>query len=208
MTRPRWGARKKIYEPQGQILESTQLGKWISVLAAEADVHSIVEIGTWKGLGSTLLIARSLAQTGKAAKFLSIEARKDFHDLAMRNLAQESSVELLWGTIVSKSDLDRENLEEHELPWLQEDETAIASAPNLASSMPDVVDLLVLDGGEFSTWAEFSFLLPRLTRYLVLDDTRVRKARKVERFLTSAGGWYRIGQGFDRNGWSVWVLAE
>lgn len=47
-------------DPQGQILAGHRFGEWISLLAGSARCEKIVEIGTWKGLGSTRLLAEAL----------------------------------------------------------------------------------------------------------------------------------------------------
>jgi len=198
---------QKTDDPQGQILASSRLGRWIEFLASEPGVGSIVEIGTWKGLGSTLLVANAIREFGDSTVFYSLEANKLFHKVAQKNLHREKRVRLIWGTIVSPGDLDRANLEEHEVPWLLEDEKSLAEAPNVLHLLPKRIDLLILDGGEFSTWSEFEALEPRLTRYLVLDDTMVRKSRRVEAFVSSSRHWVEISKGTDRNGWSVWMKS-
>lgn len=198
---------QKTEEPQGQILSTSRLGRWIEFVASEPGVESIVEIGTWKGLGSTLLVANAIRESGDSTVFYSLEANKVFHEVAQRNLHRQKKVQLIWGTIVSPEDLDRTNLEEHEVPWLLEDEKCLVEAPNVLHLIPIRIDLLILDGGEFSTWSEFLALEARLARFLVLDDTRVRKSRRVEAYLGSSSRWVQISKGTDRNGWSVWMKS-
>lgn len=199
---------QKTEEPQGQILATSRLGRWIQLVASEPGVESIVEIGTWKGLGSTLLVSNSIRESGESTVFYSLEANKVFHEIAQRNLHRERNVQLIWGTIVSPEDLDRTDLEEHEVPWLLEDEKCLVEAPNVLHLLPNRIDLLILDGGEFSTWSEFLALEARLARYLVLDDTKVRKCRRVETYLSSSNRWVQISMGTDRNGWSVWMKSS
>ena len=45
---------------QGQILDGSQFGVWIDKIITEYKPNTIVEIGTWKGLGSTKRIIDSI----------------------------------------------------------------------------------------------------------------------------------------------------
>lgn len=153
--------------PQGQILASHRLGEWIGLLAASARCQNIVEIGTWKGLGSTRLLANAL-ESRPDAHALSIEANRLFHTQAKKNLTGCVNLTLLYGTLVSESDLDVSDLTPEESAWLSEDILNFGSAPNVLPEMPDRVDFLLLDGGEFSSKAEFNILLPRLQGFVLL----------------------------------------
>lgn len=112
--------------------------------------------------------------------FYSLEANKVFHEVAQRNLHREKNVQLMWGTIVSPEDLDRTDLEEHEVPWLSEDEKCLVEAPNVLHLLPNRIDLLILDGGEFSTWSEFLALEARLARYSCLTIQKFENADESE----------------------------
>lgn len=50
---------------KGQILEESTFGKKISEVIKEYKPSNIVEIGTWKGLGSTLCIIKAIIETRK-----------------------------------------------------------------------------------------------------------------------------------------------
>lgn len=197
------------FGPQGQVQTTDRLGAWIHLLSSEDAVHEIVEIGTWKGLGTTLIVAGAIAQR-ENAHFLSLEANRNFHDTAVKNLRKKkvNKVNLIWGSIVSSDELDYSELGPEENVWLGQDLSALESCPNVMHLIPDRIDLLILDGGEFSTWSEFNRLLPRVHGFIVLDDTRVRKSKKAERYLESSSQYVRVGHGADRNGWSVWKRAN
>jgi len=196
-----------LEEKFGQIRLDGRFGRWIALLAGSDHVTSLLEIGTWKGMGSTALIARALeGRTGVHA--VSIESNVEFHKIAQQNLKSFQQPELIWGSIVSHGELDEENLTGQEPVWLQDDLTALEAAPVLKSEIPDTLDFLLLDGGEFSSWAEFMILLPRLKKFVLLDDTFVRKNRKTDAFLRASPEWLLIDSGRDRNGWSVWLRTS
>lgn len=64
--------------------------------------------------------------------------------------------------------------------------------------------LVLFDGDDESTDAEFDAILPRLSKYVALDDTNVRKNSRQVNILKQCLGWrvvkHRTG---DRNGWAV-----
>ena len=63
-------------EIQGQILETTEFAKQIDNIIKETKPSIIVEIGTWKGLGSTKIILDSISNVGYfySPKFISLES--------------------------------------------------------------------------------------------------------------------------------------
>lgn len=198
--------RGKARSPQGQILDDSRFGAWLQLLSSSESVRSVVEIGTWKGLGSTKIISEAIRDRDDA-NAVSFEANFGFHETAVRNLRRYASdrLTLVYGTLVEEQDLETENLSPLEAKWLVDDLRAIRAAPLVRDSVPPSIDLLLLDGGEFSSFGEFTFLEPRLTGWVLLDDTLTRKNRKVEFILQQSRGWVRCDWGEDRNGWSVWM---
>lgn len=189
---------------KGQVSPNSRLGQWITLLAGAQSVEVILEIGTWKGLGSTLCIHNGMLPQTKA---FSLEVNPEFYAQALKNLPEGSSVRLLFGSIIRSDVLDSSDLTEEEKEWFANDSVLIDSAPDVMGDIPERIDLLVLDGGEFGSWAEFSKLEPRITGFVVLDDTVVRKNMKVDKFLSKSEKWELLDRGTDRHGWSVWRTA-
>lgn len=191
-------------EKRGQILMSSEIGRWIYDLAVDGSVSSIVEIGAWKGLGSTKIISEAMAKRSQPCVAFSLEANEGFFRIAQNNLGRRAQVELIFGTIVSAEDLDTADLSLAEQGWLEQDLADLGRAPIVLDRLPEKIDLLILDGGEFSSWAEFETLEDRLRSYLVLDDVNVRKNKRVEAFVRGKAEWSLLAKGGDRNGWSIW----
>lgn len=124
---------------------------------------------------------------------------------ALGNLGPHAGVKLVYGRLVHEDDLDSEGLSALEEKWFAQDLESLRSAPMANDLIPREIDFLLLDGGEFSTWAEFVALRDRVKGFLLLDDTRVRKNKRVEAILCSDPCWARIASGSLRNGWSVWA---
>jgi predicted O-methyltransferase YrrM len=86
-------------ESQGQIIISSERCELIIKTIQEHNCQKIVEIGTWKGMGSTLCILNSMTPT---SKFITLESNKTFYDIAKNNLESfQDKVKMIYGTIVS-----------------------------------------------------------------------------------------------------------
>lgn len=196
---------KKQQYSQGQVHLDSSLGMWIHCLTLDPRVQNIVEIGTWKGRGSTTIIRNAALSRGDSIAVYSLEANKVFYDIARKNIPNDGVVNLLLGRIVNVSDLDTQDLSAEEEEWYSADKKAIEEAPDVLSELPETIELCVLDGGEFSSHAEFDVLYPRLSRWLILDDTFVRKNKLVRESLLENPDWTEVSAGADRNGWAVWL---
>ena len=90
---------------QGQMLENTERGMVLINVLKEIKPKTIVEIGTWKGLGSTKCIIDSIDET---SNFISIESNYDFYQTAKNNLSKHvDKVNLLYGTIVTDKEVNK-----------------------------------------------------------------------------------------------------
>lgn len=167
----------------GQINNSHEIGKWISLLSSLSNVNTIVEIGTWNGRGSSKSICRGVMSRNKSKRQLvrvfGYEINPTMVQSARRALKKYKFFEVIYGSVVTTQALDRTNLGEVEKIWLNQDEDWMRSAPNVYSTIPNNIDLLILDGGEFSTFAEFTLLNNRVSGWIILDDTKTRKCSEI-----------------------------
>ena len=199
----------------GQIaLQSAEGRMIVELLQKECGkrIKTIVEIGTWNGLGSTMCILQGIQ--GKDARFWSLECNKEKHDAALDSLSDviDERVKLLWGSIVDISGVTSDrylskfpSLAESDTlkQWFKVDLENCAACPNVLDDLPEEIDLLLLDGGEFTTLYEFSVLFDRCTRYIVLDDTLIDKCREVRKLLTANFEWSETVCLDSRNGFSI-----
>ena len=65
------------------------------------------------------------------------------------------------------------------------------------------IDLLILDGGEFSARGEFRKVEPRLRGFLILDDTKTRKCKDLLNELKSRSDYMVVWESEERNGAAV-----
>jgi hypothetical protein len=197
--------QEKHYMSLGQINESSDLGRWIRLLASLEQVSTIVEIGTWNGRGSSRMIALgvkdSANQQGKHVQGLEIDFK--MWRKAERNLRRYGFFEVIHGTIIHIDDLDTKNLSAVEVQWIAHDQRNLQEAKNVLSHIPSQIDLLILDGGEFSSYAEFLTLESRLSGFVVLDDTSVRKNKVVVEKLLVDKKFKLVWESDLRNGCAI-----
>jgi hypothetical protein len=199
---------------EGQITMYTESGQEIyKILREDNSIKRIVEIGTWNGRGSTICILYGI-QGKDIESFQSIECNKEKHLAALDFLeAQiEDNTQLLWGSIIDTeyvgSEAYRANFpdlakSERLRGWFDIDLKNCEAAPRILKDIPEQIDFLLLDGGEYTTLNEFEILFPRCTGYIALDDTLMDKCKEVRRRLTESFEWSEIIKLECRNGFSV-----
>jgi hypothetical protein len=116
--------------------------------------------------------------------------------------------EVLHGRIVDIEDLDAANLSDDESKWLSKDVTNFDYAPNVIERIPSKIDLLVLDGGEFSSFAKFIALKSKINKWVVLDDTKIRKNSKVKSWLMQDGNFNLVWESDERNGCAIFKKIQ
>lgn len=188
---------------QGQITENTERCEIIKNVIDTYKPNIILEIGTWKGLGSTKCIIDSI---NSEVFFLSLETNKSFYDITTKNLnGYQDKVKLIYGRIVEKDEIlnfvKTINLNRWEEQWLKEDLENVDKCENVLDEIPEKIDLLLLDG-EFSTYSEWLKLKDRST-IIMLDDTTVTKCKKINDELKSSENYRLIFETLEGHGFSV-----
>lgn len=190
---------------KGQILENSLFAYYIDQIIKENLPKNIVEIGTWKGLGSTKRIIDSIINYQITCNFLSLETHLTFYNEAKNNLnIYKNYVQLIYGTIININDIQHFvstlALDPIQKQWLDSDITDLSIAPYVFDIMPEKIDFLLLDGGEFSTYAEWQKLKNR-SSIIALDDTNVTKCQKIKTEILQQSNTYEIIiDSNDRNG--------
>jgi hypothetical protein len=197
---------KFFNDTSGQITPDGLVGK--TLIEYTQDVKNIVEIGTWTGLGSTRCFLRGLKP---GTTFFTLETNLEKVQLAQKNLESEMKpdVTFLWGSILRPEDVKDElsifpELQDEEFSrWHKIDMENLKQSPNVLDKLPEKIEFLLLDGGEFTTWYEFQILFSRCTRYIALDDVNTSKCRKIRKVLKTNSSWYEIKYISERNGFSL-----
>ena len=205
----------------GQINLGTSAGDFIYNVCLREENKTIVEIGTWNGMGSTRCVMQALLDKdfSEDGFLLSLESNKKMFDEAVQNWNKKTlglssifldKLKLVHGRIIEKNELillEEIRTYKDYVPdwetWYQQDLNAIESCENVLHLVPAKIDVLVLDGGEFSTLAEFNKLKDR-SRVIVCDDTKTVKCRKIRQMLLNDSS-YKVILDIqnERNGFSA-----
>lgn len=189
---------------QGQMISSSERGQILKKTIQNYNCKKIVEIGTWKGMGSTLCILESMLPD---SEFVTLESNKTFFDIAVNNLKEyEGKFKMVYGSIVSYDEVSsfssNYNLESFKQEWLKEDLDNINMCPNVIDEIPSEIDFLLLDGGEFSTYPEWNKLKNK-TKIVALDDIREIKTSLIHHELTNDKNYELLEKTNDGNGFSI-----
>ena len=197
----------------GQINLDSRLGKELYNLGKNENFHTYLEVGTWNGKGSTLCLAEGIRIKERPgdSHFYSLESQLDMYKDAC-NFWQAKNVpflHLLYGRLSDKIMSEDEikshtafpSVKEHFDLYYKSDCVTQKVAP-LLSYFPSFIDVLLLDGGEFSSYGDWEAIKHHRPRVVALDDTNVIKNSRLLSELKVAG-WKVISEGDDRNGWAI-----
>ena len=144
---------------------------------------------TYKRFNGLKRIIESIIKNNLFCNFVSLETNMIFYNEAKENLKDYNNyIKLLYGKIVEISEIEQFlssiQLTTIEQEWLKNDIVNLARAPNIISLIPESIDFLLLDGGEFSTYSEWLKLKDRST-IIALDDTNTTKCKKIKQEILS-----------------------
>jgi len=196
----------------GQInFETGKLGQYLLHIAKDENIKTIIEVGTWNGLGSTRCILEGLKDRDiNEYKFLSFECNPEMYSEAVKNNKEKlgNNFDIIFGKLVDEELLsswfDVGILTDEQRGWLTQDYNWMKDISNVSEVIPEHIDFLVLDGGEYSTYLEWNLLKERFL-YCALDDTMALKCNKIREEVLSQPNKYEIidDNTQERNGYLV-----
>lgn len=195
----------------GQI-NSGRFSEIIKEFAKNEDYKTFLEVGTWNGMGSTKQFTDELVLRLDDYIFYSLECNVE-KSLYARCLYSNLTKVYILNEVLFKDEpdnfydifpqcqtnetykewhrVDMENMKQCNL-FLERDD------------LPEVFDVVLLDGGEFTTYFEFQIIKDRC-KYLLLDDINVAKCTKiVEEIKSNSEKWKILEENTtERNGFLV-----
>lgn len=160
----------------GQIDIKSKAGQAIYNICSANEVQTIVEIGTWNGHGSTKCVYEAIKNTSK--KLFSFEIDSSKYSEATDFYKNKPEVNIYNGYISDKfidlDSLDNRFFTDYSLEtkkqWYLQDLNNIKNTRCVLDKIPEKIDFLILDGGEFNSFYEYELLKDRST-YIFCDDT-------------------------------------
>lgn len=188
----------------GQIIAGTERYDIIKKTINEFNPKTILEIGTWKGMGSTKCILDCISE---GVEFYSLESNKEFFDISKNNLKEyDNKFNQIFGKIIETEQVidyvKDYTLSKDEETWLEEDILNFKSCDNVINLIPEKIDLLLLDGGEFSTYLEWLILKERV-KIVMLDDINVFKCKRIYEELIKNTNYSLLYKTEEGNGFCV-----
>jgi hypothetical protein len=179
--------------------------------ATDPNNRTFLEIGTWNGLGSTKAFADGFAQRkDEDYIFYSLECNADKCADAARLYAGNPRIHILNEVIWNQEPIDFYEVfpqcisnsmfkHWHEVDLLNMQKCEVfLDRPEI----PAVFDVILLDGGEFTTYYEFQLLKNRC-KILMMDDVNVDKCSKIVQEIRADSSWRILKQSNIRNGYLI-----
>lgn len=195
--------------PIGHVTPDTAFGKMLTTLAGESEV--ILETGGFYGLGTTRCLHAGLKRDSQRLHSLDYDAGPQTH--ARTLYADDPRVVFITGTIVKPEEFQEFIHPDPAITrqiYYDPERAHNATAPYVLDQIPEDIDLLVLDGGEWTSDVEFQKLYER-AKVIALDDALKLKSNKNWRahWFLIGEDWELIAENWDeRNGWSVFRRPE
>lgn len=182
----------------------------ITRYASDLRYKTFLEIGTWNGLGSTKAFSNGFKNRDDEYVFYSLECNKDKCSDASKLYTDNSKIhilnEVIWN--VEPDDFYKifpqcltNKMYKH---WNEVDIINMKTCDLFLNrpNLPEIFDVLLLDGGEFTTFYEFQILKNRC-KILMLDDINVDKCILIVNEIRSDKSWKIIKYENIRNGYLI-----
>ena len=193
----------------GQISQN-EFAMEIEKYASDTNNKTFLEIGTWNGLGSTKAFVNALSKRTDNYVFYSLECNKDKVHLAQKLYRNFNNVhilnEVIWNQTPSdfyqifpecKVDATYKRWNEIDILNMQQCELFLTR-----TNLPDIFDVLLLDGGEFTTFYEYQ-ILKNKCKIIMLDDTNTNKCKLIVNDIRLSKQWNILKESNERNGYMI-----
>ena len=197
------------FQGLGQICND-DFSRDIESYASNPNYKTFLEIGTWTGLGSTKAFANGFKNRTDDYVFYSLECNKDKCTDAAKLYIDNPKIhilnEVIWNeqpsdfyTIFPQCLSNKMYQHWHEVDIINMKNCKLfLERPNL----PEIFDVVLLDGGEFTTYYEFQKLKNRC-KVLMLDDINVAKCRLIVQEIMNDPTWKIVKRVNLRNGYMI-----
>lgn len=216
---------RNAHHCKGQVQIQDRLSRDLYQLARNA--QGVLEVGTWRGCGSTLILAKGLMDQGRGTNKLqtlevnqvrAMEARQMLADLPVVNVSSAPAaasydiyplVEVKRGAL--PPGMRQQDRREYIKWWHGEfSDAKKVEATGIRPAIEDLcsrnrIDFAFLDGGEFYGLADLHMALrhcPQL-RYIALDDTQTFKNHRAMQELLRLGWNLCAASATERHGWAI-----
>ena len=178
--------------------------------ASNPKYNTFLEIGTWNGHGSTRAFANGFTKRSDDYIFYSLECNEEKCAYAAQLYKNNPKINILNEVIWNEEPNDFYDIfpqcktNEMYKHWNDVDIINMKKCKIFLNrpNLPPIFDILLLDGGEFTTYHEFQLLKNRCN-ILMLDDINVDKCKLIVQEIMSDPTWRIVKQTNIRNGYLI-----
>ena len=198
-----------VFNGKGQINMDTTFGKNIYNICKQNDIMNIIEVGTWNGQGSTVCVMNAIINKPNSTLY-SLESCQDKYNDALhfwKNYDTKNKLQMLKG-VLHQNILTRKEIQEcgGEVveEWYIQESNNIVKSNIINLDCINNVDVIILDGGEYSTLNDFNTLMQKTPSFIILDDVNSFKCKNIRAGLLNDTKWEVYCENLiERNGWSI-----
>lgn len=203
-----------------EVTKDDLFGQCIIKVLKTFRINSMLEIGSWDGLGSTSCIIEGFKNV-KEKSLDCLEINKErFSDLVI-NTKEHSWISCYNESSISYKSLIYKDFEEvwnspyNHLPkeynpkeivqsWFDRDSDELKKIEvGFLEKNDKFYDAVLIDGGEFVGYSEYSLLKNRTNFFLLDDAFHGFKTRQIAEELLESSEWECLGHGNVRNGFII-----
>lgn len=189
----------------GQINPDCDMGQFLIDISKDVRYKKYLEIGTWNGLGSTRCFVEGFRQREKKDfEFYSVECNYDKCIQAQQFYKDMKNVHILHAKVVKEipdPSVLMTFFKDYNSSWHEVDLKNLENCPYLFDNCSKEFDVILFDGGEFTTYFEYLELKDHC-KVIICDDCRVDKTSKIRQELLASSEWQLIKENIEsRNGW-------
>lgn len=195
----------------GQICND-EFSKDIKMIASNKTNKTFLEVGTWNGLGSTKAFSDGfkLRENDDDFVFYSLECNRDKWADAVKLYENDRRMRLLNEVVWNEEPADFYQIFPECLTnetckrWNEVDIVNMKKCPVFLDrpDLPEVFDVIFLDGGEYTTYYEFQLLKDRC-KILMLDDVNASKCKLIVAEMEKDASWKILKRVNVRNGYLI-----
>lgn len=209
---PDEAVREGYAKLEGQINRTTDFGSAIYMLARFGPADWL-EVGSWNGKGSTQCILDGFAERAdNGGRLASYELDPLMMGVAQKNLEKHvaiKKVQFIMDRLVLPTGSapftinvpESEKSGGHYIHHYDRERVLYEEAKG--TPPPFAPQVALLDGGEFTGYADWLNLDKSRLLYILLDDTRCMKNAMVRKELLSNPLWSCVEDSASRNGWAI-----
>jgi hypothetical protein len=194
------GFRDGVKNGTGQVNQDSELGKQLKKYAGDEKNKIFLEVGTWNGLGSTKVLFDVMKQRSDynagGYKFYSLECNGEKSQIARMFYSSEPTIHILNEVLSAPTEEEISKVFPEVLTdgvfwsWSNADNINIRMSKKFLEreDVPSVFDVVLLDGGEFTTYFDYQAIKDR-AKILLLDDTLFNKCSRIVDLLSKDPDW-------------------